>query len=250
MALAQIKVTPKLTPTGRAKKNTFEATILDIDDLGYAVQVVTAQEIEQQRALGNDPTHLIVDNSGSKPVSATKYRIQTFFADSKVAAQAAMAIYKELKKLTRVDTTLARSSFEIWATQDTFKKGSEYRVFKHVPSVGLLEKLMSSLPEKGRIIVAGPMVPYGRKLYWNPAGKKRQRQKYRKGFNADTKRIVRVKVPGQKINTNMRQLAMSRVKRKYPGVLIVGRWIQAMTVNKDDRWPGIAIGTKSKGKIK
>ena len=47
----------------------------------------------------------------------------------------------------------------------------------------------------------------------------------------------------------MKDLLLGRVKRKYPSALIIGRWVKGKTVAGDNRWPGIAIGLKAKGKV-
>ena len=47
----------------------------------------------------------------------------------------------------------------------------------------------------------------------------------------------------------MRDVAIGKLSGKFPELLFQGRWVNDLVVNGDNRWPGISIGFKNKGKL-
>jgi len=253
MAVQAYNLIPKRTKkTHRVVKNSFTAIIPDASFLGETVQKIAANEIMREIKNGNNPQNIIVDNRDSKPFNEADFRVTALFSDSKVIAIAAYEVLRTLKKLTRVDTTLARSSYEVWTVKGINDPGT--RVYKNANFVSRssFEKLAEGLPPNGRIVIAGPMVDYGRKLYWNPKSsrKLKGRARYHAAYEESTGKFLRTRLGTR--DTSMKDLLLGRVKRKYPGALIIGRWVKGKSVGQHkngNRWPGIAIGLKSKGRL-
>ena len=168
MAVEAYNLIPRRTPkTKRVVKNSFVAIVPDATFLGDAVQKIAASEIKAQMKIGNNPKNLIIDNKDYKPFNQAEFRVTALFTDARIIAMAAFQVIKELRSVTRKLSGLARSSFEIWTVEDYSDPG-RYRVNAQNASINTLEKLANTLPPTGRIVIAGPMTDYGRKLYWNP----------------------------------------------------------------------------------
>jgi len=245
------EVMPSLTSKGRVKKNELRYMVPDESFLSAAIQMVAATEIKQQIKLGNEPRNIIVDGQDAKPFNQADYRIVTLFSDTRTIAHASHNVITELKILTRRLTGAAKISYQVWIVDGLNDGGRLINRHASMMSRGQLEKYAETLSPMGRIVIAGPMVDYGRKLYWNPKSSRdisRGRARYSAGYDADTGRIRKVRIPFNR-DTNMRDLVIGRVRRRYPGTVIIGRWVEGITVNGDNRWPGIAIGMKTKGRL-
>lgn len=253
MALQAFDVVPVLTPKGRVKKNQLKYLIPDESFLSETIRLVAATEIQQQIKLGNHPQNIIVDGQDTKPFNKADFRIVTLFPDTRTIAHAAHNVITELKKVTRHLTGAAKISYQVWVVDGRNDGGRLVNRQASMISRGQLEKIAEKLTPTGRIVIAGPMVDYGRKLYWNPKSGRdisKGRARYAAGYDVDTGRVQKVKISFNR-DTNMRDLVIGRVKRRYPGTVIIGRWIESsMRFNGDNRWPGIAIGLKTKGKLK
>ncbi len=259
MATQAFSLIPRKTPKGRTKKNQFSVMVPDESFLSETIRLVAATEIQKQIKIGNDPQNIIVDNQDTQ----ADFRILTLFSDTRTIAHAAHNVITELKRVTRRLTGNAKISYEVWFIKDTYNTGDGgKRIWPHASMISRaqLEKLAERLGKypNGRIVIAGPMVPYGRKLYWNPISEDKKgnskiekgRARYAAGYDADTGMLQRVRV-GNNRDTNMRDLVIGRVKGRYPGTVIIGKWVHSsFSYNGDNRWPGIGIGLKTKGKLK
>jgi len=254
--LAYNLIPTRTKKTRRVVKNSFTAIIPDASFLGETVQRIAANEIMREVKKDNPPQNLIVDNRDSKPFNQADFRVTALFTDAKIIAIATLEVIKILQSLTRKITGAARGSYQIWTVNNSKDKGKKWINASTSASLSTLEKLANILPPSGRLVVVGPLVDYGRKLYWNPLTSRKLggRARYKIGYEEGTTRLSRINakyIEGEraKRNTNTRDLLLGRVRRKYPGTLIIGRWVLDNVVNGDNRWPGIAIGIKSKGRL-
>ena len=245
MALQAYSLIPRRTKkTHRVVTDSFTAIIPEIEDLGIVVQQISAYEISQQLKIKNAPTNIIVDNSGSKPFNQADWRITTYFADPKDLAKASIDVINALIKTTRVGKTrLARNSFEIWTVDSPQDKKGNYEFDASSANSASLEFLAASLKPEGKIVIVGPTVDYGRKLYWRPKGNKLKGRASRKAaYDLTTGKTSLIS--GRR-STNQRDLVLGRTRSKNKGVTIIGRWV----IRKGKRWPGIGVGFKMKGKL-
>ena len=219
--------------------------IPNIDDLGRVIQQIAASETRKQIQLGNPPQQIIVDNKKGKPFNEADYRIVVNFNDSKMIAHAAMGAIVALQKVIRKASGTASKAFQIWTVKDKRDPGKLAYSNGSAVSLTSLENLAEGLPPGGRIVVAGAMVDYGRKLYWNPKTRKNSKRTVRSrmaAYDADTGQILTVRSTRTK---NMNDIAVRAVRRKFPGISVIGRWVHAKSVgtHRDpDKWPGIGVG--------
>jgi len=248
----------------------LETALPDISLLGDTIQKISASIIREEIAKGNPPSNIIVDNMDAKPFNDADFRILTLFSDTDRIAYAALTAITELKKNTRVLTGKALNSFQIWTTK-SFTDGGRLEYIGD-PTISQLKAFASKVTgPKGRLVIAGPMVKYGRKLYWNPISEdKKGKERKLKGrkrrfavYDAETGTVgmrSASSITGNASstpvrstrNTNMRDLAVPRIKRRHPDVIVVGRWIRSKAVGKlkdNNRWPGIGIGLRQKGRV-
>jgi len=260
MAQQTFNLVPRRTKKlKRIVKDQFVTAIPDISLLGDTIQKIAASEITKEIRNDNPPTSIIVDNKKNKPFNQADYRILTNFANTDDMAYAAVTLIDTLQRYTRRFTGRARGSYQIW-TSDSFKDGGT-KAFQGTPGITTLKNIAKLLTgPQSRLIVVGPMVDYGRKLYWYPFSAKNQKYPGKSqerlpgrankvaGYDASTGKTSFLK--GIR-DTNMADLVIPRVKAKHKGVLLRGRWVTvpSKNINGSNRWPGIAIGLKQKGRL-
>lgn len=245
----QFNLIPRRTRRAhRAVADQFRVVVPDISLLGDTVQKIAAHEIKREIDKGNPPQNLIVDNRDNKPFNKADYRVTAIFANSDDIAEAAETAIITLKALTRTLMGHALGSYQIWVSHSF--KDSGTLAHNGTPNLTTLKSIAATLPLKqGRLIIVGPLTDYGRKLYWNPASKRTLKGRARKvaAYDADS---GKTNLLAGRRSTNMRDLAVPRIKRRHKGVVVVGRWVKQRNLNGDDRWPGIAIGLKTKGRTR
>lgn len=186
----------------------LEKTVLEVlpEDLAFCVQAISANEIDEQVRIGNKPSNILVDSSGYKPITIARRRVQAFFVDENRIKAAAEDVLRTAVLMTRYLTGAARASFEVRLNGN-----------KLFPSVA---DAVRQMKQDDVVVIVGPTVPYGRKLYWRPLGTKAK-------------------------NATIGGLTVRRVKRRNSGVYIVERWVNV----GGERVPGIAIGMRFKGRL-
>jgi hypothetical protein len=137
-------------------------------DLLTVLRGVAFQELDGQVTSGNLPSQILVDGrsvSRRGIIEATR-SVSMRFADTATLVEAIKAAYAILLRVTRIqnpamNNIVARKNF--W-------------LYMNGKSVGLLPGAFTKLtPDKLNhktiLRVVGPLVNYGRKLYWNPIGR-------------------------------------------------------------------------------
>lgn len=216
------------TTTERLDKIVLETTLEDVQTL---LRLVAATAIEEQRSLQNPPTSLLVDNRGRKDIATAEKRVQAFFGNTEDLLQAVYDAWSQVQALTRVATGRASASYELW-----FKEQS----IGHSPG-GASIYIDRFNPATDYFRIVGPVLVYGRKIYWNPRGKAK--------FSKST--VVRrpeFTVKAVKIRGIMNQVEAS-MRRKYRGLAIAEDWVTTAALPKDGRTPGLWIGFKRKGTL-
>jgi|SRR6185436_15529468 len=216
----------------------FVTTVLPAD-LRDTLRQVSAFEIEQQRAFGNYPSAIIVDGRQQSIESANR-RVQALFADSRMLQQALTEAFAMLRQLTRIQTGRARREFFLYVNDSP------------VGNEGAIAAVASRMTNRDNAVVYGPVVPYGRKLYWNPAGgqegalRSRTVKKTRGEYRTFGGEKIKVKVAYRE---PMHRIVERALKRKYGRVLTIKEaWLSTQAFRAfggDASGPGLMIRYKS-----
>lgn len=216
------------TTTERLDKIVLEVAV---EDLQAVLRFVAATAIQEQRDIGNQPTSLLVDNRGLKDIATAERRVQAFFADTEQLRKAVYDAWNQVQALTRVATGRAASSYQLW-----------FREQRIGSTPGAVETYIDRFnPAVDYFRIVGPVLVYGRKIYWNPKGR--------------AKFVKRVAVRGKdftikavKIRGIMNQVEQS-MRRRYRYLAIAEDWVTTSALPKDGRTPGLWLGFKRKGTL-
>lgn len=216
--------------TERLDKSVYEVGLFD---LVTAVRQTAAQVIQEQRDLGNPPTSLLVDGRSRKDgdTSLATKRVQAFFADKEALRKAVYEAWNRIQALTRVATGSAASSYQLWYNEN--KIG--------ITPAAVEIYLERFNPAKDYFRIVGPVVVYGRKVYWNPKGKpKLKKIRLLRTKTSDIK-LVRVRGIMDQVEQSMR--------RRYRYLAIAEDWVKTSALPKDGRTPALWLGFKKKGTL-
>jgi hypothetical protein len=145
-------------------------------DISSVIRAVATSELNDQVALGNTPSQILVDNmSASKRViERAMRRVQLRFQDIAQLLKALNEIYNLLQQITRIqsppkNSIVARNNFHLMIDNNL---------------VGLMPAALarvnpSNIGPKSVVRIVGPLVDYGRKLFWNPVGTSSKMSFYR-----------------------------------------------------------------------
>lgn len=205
-----------------------------VEDLKRTLQLVAGQAINEQIQLGNKLSNLIVDNSGRKDITTAERRIQAFFGGAVNKERIRAAVFEawnRIQVLTRRDTGRAQLSYQLW--------------FNEVPigaSPAACDIYLDRMTQRDHFSIVGPVLIYGRKLYWNPAGKARFSKRVKLRTKSATFKVVRIVGIMKSVETALR--------RRYRDVAIAESWVLTRALPFDGRTPAIWIGPKKKGAVK
>lgn len=200
-----------------------------LHDLPFVIRSLASNEILEQTRQGNPPTNIIVDGSGRKPITQAQRRVQAFFTDKSMIRKAVYDAWNRVLNLTRVRTGRAAGAYELWFNNTKIGR---------TPSA--VEAYIDRMdPAKDGFRIVGPVIVYGRKIYWNPKGK----PKFRKITAVRTKTLT---IKLRRIKGIMDQVAQ-QMRRRHRGVAIAEQWVTTNALPKDGRTPGLYIGFKKRG---
>jgi len=201
-------------------------------DISGEIHIRFLNELGEQVAIGNKPRAILIDGTRQKRIEAVRIRATAFFGgvDAEKIAKATHMAWDMLVASTRVDTGRARASYAL------FFKGHR------VGGREAIDGIAKTMTENDVLVISGPGVPYGRKLYWRPAGKQRMK-KYSRAQK------VRVRSGGSVKLTMKReyvqpahQYIRRALRRKFPELYIDDRWREYGAGKNGVRWPSIAVG--------
>jgi hypothetical protein len=137
-------------------------------DLLTVLRGVALQELDEQVTAGNLPSQILVDGRSvaKRSIPEAVRSVSLRFADVSMLIDAINDAYRLLVRATRLqappkNAIVARQNF--WLYVDGVPAGK-------MP--GALARLkVENLTYKSVLRVVGPLVNYGRKLYWNPIGR-------------------------------------------------------------------------------
>lgn len=203
-----------------------------VEDLQRMLRAVAATAIQEQIGLGNPPTNIIVDNSGQKAIDTAERRVQAFFTDTAQVRAAVYDAWERIQTLTRVASGQAQFSYQLWfGDRPIGRSPAACEIY--------LDRLNDPKTDYFRIV--GPVVPYGRVLYWNPVGKPRFNRRVALRTKSAVFKVKRIQ--------GIMKLVAVALKRKYRGVAIGESWVTTSTLPKDGRTPGLYIGFRKKGAV-
>jgi hypothetical protein len=165
-------------PTGELSL-TIERYILTVlpENIQSVIRAVALYEITQQERIGNPPSQIIVDNMpiSKRGIDTAKRRVVARFQDVRNLLEAVKEIFQLLQRVTRLqmppkDAVVARQNFYLYLNR---------------VNLGLMPGALAKISYPGVLTqdsvvrVVGPLVPYGRKLFWNPVGVSKRMAYYR-----------------------------------------------------------------------
>jgi hypothetical protein len=168
-----------LVNSNREIVGSIETYVLRVlpDDLLATLRAVATDEINVQILLGNNPSQIIVDNvsAGKRSIERATRRIVARFVDTTLLIKAVSEIFGHLQRITRLqnpakNAIIARREF--FLTLNGINLGRMPEALVKIGYEGVLT-------QDSIVRVVGPLVPYGRKLFWNPVGASSKMNFYR-----------------------------------------------------------------------
>jgi hypothetical protein len=145
-------------------------------DLLSVLRAVSFDELNTQVALKNTPSQIIVDgmSAGKRSIERAMRRVQIRFQDFAMLIKAVNEIYAYLQRITRIQSP----------AQNSIVARHNFHLMIDGSLIGMMPQALSKLTEnnltRGSVVrVVGPLVNYGRKLFWNPVGTS-SKMKYRR----------------------------------------------------------------------
>lgn len=158
------------------------------ENISTFVRLIAMNELKEQQSINNDPSQILVDNvSGAKnEILTAKRRVQIRFQDTENLLKAVKELYEMMQKITRLQSPpknaiVARNSFYLYLHGGGAGSGGGG------VNLGLLPMALAKIAFPGVLTfdsvvrVVGPLVNYGRRLFWNPVGTARSMSYYRTG---------------------------------------------------------------------
>lgn len=182
-------------------------------DLLQVMRAVALNEIDEQQAIGNKPSQIIVDNVGigRRAIDQAKRNIKIRFMDVDQLIKAATETYRALITVTRLqspakDSIVARRNFHL------FIDGKDRGLLPSAISV-----LSAQTVNQDSIVrIVGPLVPYGRKSFWNPVGTK-PKMKFRVRTSTKTTRYLSEKAGDSMFGPKFKPYSSSTTKKLMRG---------------------------------
>lgn len=158
---------------------TIEKYVLSVlpQDILTTIRAVALYELQEQEDAGNKASQILVDNVPlhKRGIDQAKRRVVMRFQDVENLIAAVKEIYRTLQRITRLqsppkNSIVARNNFFLYLGNT---------------NLGQMPTAMSKLTVQGVLTnesivrVVGPLVNYGRRLFWNPAGASAKMNYYR-----------------------------------------------------------------------
>lgn len=149
---------------------TLEKFILTVlpEDIMSVIRAVALEQLKEQVSINNPPSQIIVDGTAMQRhgIDRARRSVKMRFQDTGNLLKAVDEIYKLLQQVTRMqnppkNSIVARNTFALWLNG---------------VNLGLMPQALSKITYPGVLTqdsvvrIVGPLVNYGRKLFWNPVG--------------------------------------------------------------------------------
>jgi len=193
----------------------LDAYVLKVlpQDLLAVLRGVAQQELDGQITAGNMPSQILVDGRsvGRRQIYQATRSVSLRFADTRMLMDATREAFNTLLRVTRIqsppkNSIVARQNFWLY--------------FNGSP-VGLMPMAISKIrPEDlnadSVLRVVGPLVNYGRKLYWRPIGRS-QVMNFRSTTSLSGREIFRYSSPLSPRFKPYRMRTIRRLANGLPG---------------------------------
>ncbi len=175
----EIRKDDKQYTSGGYITSTIEKYVLSVlpENIQSAIRAVALYELQEQIKLGNKPSQILVDNvSGAKKeIAQAKRRVDIRFQDTENLLAAVRELFNLMQQITRLQTPaknaiIARDNFYLYL--NGVNLGQLPLSIAKIAYPGILT-------QDSMVRIVGPLVNYGRKLFWNPVGTSPQMQYYR-----------------------------------------------------------------------
>lgn len=158
-----------VSPSGQLTV-TIERYILNVlpENVQSVIRAVALHEIAEQERIGNPPSQIIVDNMpiSKRGIDVAKKRVVARFQNDVNLIAAVKEIYDTLLRVTRIQVP----------PQNSIVARQNFYLYLNGVNLGLMPSALSKIDHPGILSqdsvvrVVGPLVPYGRKSFWNPVG--------------------------------------------------------------------------------
>ena len=145
----------------------YVLTVLPKDVL-TVMRAVALDELGQQQSIGNKVSQIIVDNVSvaKRSINNAMRSIRMRFADTATMLDALNEAFRLFQIITRIQSPpknaiVARRNYHLWL--DGIDLGLMPVAMAKVTTPGVLT-------QESVLRIVGPIVNYGRKLFWNPVG--------------------------------------------------------------------------------
>lgn len=158
-----------LGPDGKLAVTT-ERYVLEVlpQDISAVIRAIALDELKAQLSIDNRPSQILVDGIAMQRhgIDRAVRQVKIRFQDTRAMVEAVKDIYDLLQQVVRIqnpakDSIVARKNFYLWLNG---------------VNLGIMPAALSKIAYPGVLTqdsivrIVGPLVPYGRKLFWNPVG--------------------------------------------------------------------------------
>jgi hypothetical protein len=146
-------------------------------DISATIRAIALTELKEQVSINNPPSNILVDGMPMQRhgIDRAQRRVRIRFQDTANLIKAVDEIYKLLQQVVRIqqpakNSIVARKNFYLWLNG---------------VNLGLMPQALAKISYPGVLTqdsvvrVVGPLVPYARKLFWNPVGASAKMEFYR-----------------------------------------------------------------------
>ena len=200
-------------------------------DYKYVLRSIAAQEIAQQRSIKNRVTHLIVDGTGSKPITEANFSVRAWFVQPSTIIKAAREAWEVIHRVARIGDPLSQT-----VAQRPIIARARFALVIGQTFIGdpgsLTEQHIMSHPRQP-IRIVGPLVEYARyyRFMFLQKGARRLRTTRRR-----TAAGTKIRVPISIHEDTIRQM-----RRRFPMLRWSDDWMPVARLRYIDRVPTVSI---------
>lgn len=181
-------------------------------DILTVMRGVALAELEEQHSINNKVSQILVDGRAvqRRSINDAKRNIKLRFGNPRLVMEAVNHAYRLLQTVTRLqsppqNSVVARRNFYLYL---------DGRNIGLMPSAVIKLASPDAIKQDSVVRIVGPLVPYGRRLFWNPVGasQKMQFKTFKSAKSLGGRRFA--KIDGTpKTHPNFRPFSKSYLKK-------------------------------------